>query len=249
MSVNFAAVHEQNPWRKHRIHQSLAAAIDGKDGARSLLLRRGRVADMWRKYGAVRCVFVWDDQADFAEVFRLDPANGTDVQSVQVAIDRVLQFDENKYCTIQEISECFGGQSQSKSEEPAPSVNDCGGEPPGHDPLYPDELPEGGTYAEGVARTILVNEIERSRAARDACIDHFKCVCAACGMDFGKKYGDLGEGFIHVHHRVPIASVGQAYQVNPIEDLIPVCPNCHAMLHRRNPPLEVEQLRALIRGD
>ena len=124
MSVNFAAVHDRNPWRKHQIHQSLTAAIDGKDGVRSLLLRRGRVADMWRKYGALRCVFAWDDQADFAEAFRLDPGSGNDVQSVQVAVDRVLQFDEHKYCTSQEISECFAGQSGPKTENPRlPSMN------------------------------------------------------------------------------------------------------------------------------
>lgn len=49
-----------------------------------------------------------------------------------------------------------------------------------------------------------------------------------------------------MHHRVPIAFVGANYHVNPVNDLVPVCPNCHAMLHRREPPLEIDELRALV---
>jgi hypothetical protein len=51
-----------------------------------------------------------------------------------------------------------------------------------------------------------------------------------------------GAGFIHVHHRKPLALIGRSYAVNPVKDLVPVCPNCHAMLHTQNPPLSVEEL-------
>ena len=64
--------------------------------------------------------------------------------------------------------------------------------------------------------------------------------------DFARVFGALGEGFIHVHHIVPIGKIGKEYKIDPIADLIPVCPNCHAMIHRTEPPLTIEQLRGHI---
>lgn len=52
-------------------------------------------------------------------------------------------------------------------------------------------------------------------------------------MNFFDFYGEIGEGFIHVHHLTPIHQIGKEYKVNYKEDLAPVCPNCHAMLHRK----------------
>jgi 5-methylcytosine-specific restriction protein A len=67
-----------------------------------------------------------------------------------------------------------------------------------------------------------------------------------CGFDFAKLYGEIGEGFIHVHHLRDLATVGGEYEVDPIKDLRPVCPNCHAMLHVETPAIGIEDLRALI---
>jgi len=66
-----------------------------------------------------------------------------------------------------------------------------------------------------------------------------------CGMDFVSRYGELGSGFIHVHHVIPVSKMGPNYIVDPINDLTPVCPNCHAMLHRKDPPLEIEELKGI----
>ncbi len=55
-----------------------------------------------------------------------------------------------------------------------------------------------------------------------------------------------GVGFIHVHHKVELSSIGREYVVDPIEDLVPVCPNCHAMLHTRKPALTIDGLRAIL---
>jgi 5-methylcytosine-specific restriction protein A len=65
-------------------------------------------------------------------------------------------------------------------------------------------------------------------------------------LDFETRYGKLGMGFIHVHHVVEISKVGRRYKVNPKKDLQPVCPNCRAMLHRNDPMLSIEQLKALL---
>ena len=112
-----------------------------------------------------------------------------------------------------------------------------------------DEIPNPGTVFEGAKKEIVVNRYERSLEAREKCIAAHGCKCAVCGMDFEKAYGEIGRGFIHVHHIVPLSSIGKEYELDPINDLIPVCPNCHAMLHRHDPPLMVEELRNAIMGN
>lgn len=111
---------------------------------------------------------------------------------------------------------------------------------------FPDEIKSDSTLVEGAIRQVQVNAYERSATARRRCIDHYGLSCAACGFNFEKIYGDIGKEFIHVHHLVPIASIGEAYVLDPIRDLRPVCPNCHAMLHRTDPPLSIEELNACI---
>lgn len=110
---------------------------------------------------------------------------------------------------------------------------------------FAEEIPSDGLpiFNEGIKRTVQVNSYERNPEARRTCIEYWKPICSVCNFDFEKIYGELGKGFIHVHHLIPISEVGKAYQVNPINDLKPVCPNCHAMLHQRNPPYTIEELK------
>ena len=113
---------------------------------------------------------------------------------------------------------------------------------------YPDEISDQLTsHFEGAMKTVVINTYERDSAARRKCIAHYGATCQVCELDFAKKYGPRGEGFIHVHHIVPISTIGESYQVDPIKDLIPVCPNCHAMIHReRENTLSVKDLRQLL---
>lgn len=104
-----------------------------------------------------------------------------------------------------------------------------------------------GTFREGAAEQILVNRFERDREARQSCIEHFGPVCAACELDFGQRYGALASGFIHVHHKVPLSEIGEEYEVDPTNDLIPVCANCHAVMHMRDPPYSAEEVREMLR--
>lgn len=106
---------------------------------------------------------------------------------------------------------------------------------------------EALTYVEGARKQRWVNAYERDRKARAACLVHHGRICKACGFDFGGFYGDHGEGFIHVHHLKPLSEIGEDYAVNPETDLIPLCPNCHAMIHHGpNAPLSLEALKAII---
>jgi 5-methylcytosine-specific restriction enzyme A len=99
---------------------------------------------------------------------------------------------------------------------------------------------------EGAKIRVEVNRYERSPVNRAACISHFGAYCQVCGFDFHKRYGPLGRDYIEVHHRIPVSEMGGSYRLDPINDLIPLCGNCHAMIHRENPPLEPDQLRDLI---
>ena len=107
------------------------------------------------------------------------------------------------------------------------------------------DVADSKEYHEGHVRTVKVDIYERSSIARRKCIEYNGCSCIICGLDFGKQYGELGAGFIHVHHLKPLHTIGKDYVVNYKTDLIPVCPNCHAMIHRipGGEAMTVEDLR------
>lgn len=111
---------------------------------------------------------------------------------------------------------------------------------------FPEEIEMPMQYFEGAATTISVNRYERDKDARDACIKEHGCKCAVCGFDFEKTYGEIGRNYIHVHHVVPLSQIKSQYKVVPIRDLIPVCPNCHAMLHKGKELLTVEELKEIL---
>ena len=113
---------------------------------------------------------------------------------------------------------------------------------PGQEELQELANPE----AEGSKYQITLNRYERSGLNRSLCLFVHGHKCAVCGLDFEEQYGELGKGYIQVHHVVPVSQLGPDYKINPSEDLVPVCPNCHAMLHRRNPPLTVEELKEIL---
>ena len=130
--------------------------------------------------------------------------------------------------------------------------------PPLSGPAFPDlappdqpatvgELSKKEIYKEGDVQRVMVNRYERAPKAREDCIDHHGLRCAVCDLSFEERYGDPGAGFIHVHHTRTLHRMRTSSPVNPKTDLIPVCPNCHAMLHRRDPPYDVAQLRRMLR--
>jgi 5-methylcytosine-specific restriction enzyme A len=100
---------------------------------------------------------------------------------------------------------------------------------------------------EGKVVQVFVNRYERNLKARLECIRHFGNKCYVCEFDFGTFYGKFAEGYIHVHHKTQLANIGKEYRVNPIEDLVPVCPNCHSALHLEKPAMTVEELKKAIK--
>ena len=112
--------------------------------------------------------------------------------------------------------------------------------------LYPDEVDHTIRYSEGKSKQVLVNTYERNPVARQVCIEHYGASCRVCDFDFEKTFGEMGKGFIHIHHAVDLATIGEEYSVDPTTDLIPVCPNCHAMLHRQRPAYAINELRKIL---
>lgn len=120
----------------------------------------------------------------------------------------------------------------------------------------PDETPrpdnalseEVETFIEGKSSKVIVNVYERDPKARALCIERHGATCCICGFSFAEFYGSELVGYIHVHHLCSLASINGEYEVNPETDLRPVCPNCHAVIHRTKTVRTIEQVRSLIRA-
>lgn len=107
----------------------------------------------------------------------------------------------------------------------------------------PEEVNDKELLIEGASKKISVNIFERNSVARTKCLAHHGYKCAVCSFNFEEFYGSIGHNFIHVHHIVPLSEIGKEYVLDPIKDLVPICPNCHAMIHRTRPILTIEQLK------
>lgn len=115
--------------------------------------------------------------------------------------------------------------------------------------LIAEEVHDPEQFIEGATVRISINQFERDPHAREACIRHWGDSCSVCGFRFQIHFGKLGRGFIHVHHLKPLSTIKFRHQIDPIEDMRPVCPNCHAMLHKASPPLSIEELRKIRRAE
>jgi 5-methylcytosine-specific restriction protein A len=112
---------------------------------------------------------------------------------------------------------------------------------------YPDDIPNSPVVREGAKKQVTVNAYERDVTAKPRCLSRWGTKCVVCDFDFGMVYGPLGAGFIHVHHLRPLHAIGEEYELDPEVDLRPVCPNCHAMLHRKKSVLSIGELKAVLK--
>jgi len=170
------------------------------------------------------------------------------------SIQKIINAGENRhiFTRINEPESSFTYQGhgtvkklfdQNPSQMPAKVIWDIS--------TYQDSLPEEIDLDiillnEGAKKQITVNAYERNPDARKRCVEHYGYKCTICEFDFAKVYGILGKNFIHAHHIIPLSNIREDYAVNPIQDLRPVCPNCHAMLHRKKNVMSIEELRTVI---
>lgn len=116
--------------------------------------------------------------------------------------------------------------------------------------LFPEEISPQlqKTYTEGTKKEITVNAYERNLAARNECIKVIGYKCIICGFDFVESDGKKFLGKIHAHQIKPLYLIDKAYELNPITDLAPVCPNCHMILHvKENGVYTLEEVRGFIK--
>lgn len=112
------------------------------------------------------------------------------------------------------------------------------------DEIFTENLQTG--FPEGAKANVEANRYERDRRNRAAALAIHGYNCAACNFDLGHRYGSAAAGLIEVHHLTPVSKLGENYRINPATDLVPLCPNCHRVAHRRDPPFTIDELRAML---
>lgn len=100
---------------------------------------------------------------------------------------------------------------------------------------------------EGKKIVYYTNRYERDENNRKKAIKIHGLNCSICNFNFKEKYGEIGEGYIEVHHIKPLYSLNEEIIINPKTDLICVCANCHRMIHHsRNHILTPIELKEII---
>ena len=113
-------------------------------------------------------------------------------------------------------------------------------------PMFEQELEKKikkEEFVEGGAKVDFTTKYERNPDARAACLAHHGYTCKICGLNFEETYGPEFKNIIEVHHIVPLSQIGKEYVVDPINDLIPVCPNCHTAVHRQADGISLDELK------
>lgn len=100
---------------------------------------------------------------------------------------------------------------------------------------------------EGAMLQRLIKAYVRDPDARRQCIERYGAKCSVCQFSFKARYGQVAEGFIHVHHVRPLSTIRKDHKIDPVKDLRPVCPNCHAVLHLKNPAFSIEKVKSFLR--
>ncbi|MGO0883781.1 HNH endonuclease [Clostridioides difficile] len=103
---------------------------------------------------------------------------------------------------------------------------------------------------EGKVKYVYGKQYERNPKNRIEAIKYHSTKCVVCGFDFEKIYGNRGKGYIEIHHIRPLSSVGKESNINPKTDLVPICSNCHRMIHRKKDNvLSIDDLKKIIKDN
>jgi len=118
---------------------------------------------------------------------------------------------------------------------------------------------EGSARPEGSVSQVCVTKYERNPEDRKKALEKYNYVCQVCHMNFEERYGEIGKEYIEVHHLYPVCNMGEDYHFDPLDEekgLVPLCSNCHSMIHRGGHyeerdgkrvmiPLTLNELRAM----
>lgn len=108
---------------------------------------------------------------------------------------------------------------------------------------------EEGYGVEGRVKFIYGKRYERDSENRRLAVKKHGLNCHVCDFNFELVYGERGKDFIEIHHIKPLSTLTEVMEVNPETDLVPLCANCHRMIHRRKDNvLSVEELKSILSG-
>lgn len=244
-------------WQRNREMRVITAGFDGEEGDRGDVILHDMAEGDWvfayaNRYGFVGAGIVGPassyrllDQRELPDGYEADHRHFRSVNWIHYVIDLSDAVPPS------EIDRQAPRQTKEEVHDPALAEQllariKARDQSASAGQWFAEEVRPGETYREGSVEQITVDRYERNPEARRKCVEHWGTTCVVCTFDFGAKYGSLGEGFIHVHHLRPLSQIKEEYEVDPISDLRPVCPNCHAMLHRGNGVLTIEELKNLI---
>jgi 5-methylcytosine-specific restriction protein A len=112
--------------------------------------------------------------------------------------------------------------------------------------LPEDYIDEISKLYEGKKGRYLTNSYERNPKARARCLERYGYKCIICGFDFERIYGEIGKGIIHVHHIKKISEISGEHEIDPEKELVPVCPNCHTVIHSKKEMYTIEEMKEII---
>ena len=170
-----------------------------------------------------------------SNVFHLENAFYDSLNNEDVVLAKITHFsDDEPFITKKEFKKIETGNYQNTNkmdEEHYEYIINKITEPN----IRHEEEIENDEYArflEVEKRVSRSEAIKRSKAAREEAIRIHGTICHVCGFDFEETYGQLGEGFIEVHHIVPLSKRAKRKPTDPRKDLVCLCANCHRMIHR-----------------
>jgi len=114
--------------------------------------------------------------------------------------------------------------------------------------LPEDFIIETETFIEGKQKSVLTTIYERNPKAREVCLKHHGYKCKICGFDFEEKYGAIGKGIIHVHHVNKASYTNNEHKIDPVKELIPLCPNCHTVVHSKKEMFSIAEMKEIIKN-
>lgn len=211
MSIHYRAIHAKSPWRKIGIHKTLDSAINGKDGAKALLLKKGRIAEKWEQYGRPLGVFVWDGMKPNGYLLRLSPGNLAQVEMIELPLQTILTHDIKESCSEVEINGYF-----KTAQRTSPQTE--------HLSNGAETFPQGVETPQRAEKT--GSEFLRDMTVKSWIQQNADGVCEGCGKPAPFVVDD-GTPFLEIHHVRRLADGGS----DQITNAIALCPNCHRRAH------------------
>lgn len=214
------------------LEKTHAADIDGL-----MEYAEGELPQILREYCGLPCTTVYElsDRHvlyDLRSRMQTDPVlrqrNKASGNRLSQTAKKYAEFLQSKY-----FQEKFPAKKKTKPTPPPP----------------PEPKPKPRELTEGTKKHIEKEQAWRNPQLRKACLDHYGYQCQCCGMDFESLYGEAGTRFIEVHHLRPISTYDGEHPVDPLKDLVPLCCNCHSMIHHgENGIMSLRELRNIYKG-